>query len=174
MPEVRHVIHLDVPRTLEAYYQEIGRAGRDNKPAKATLYYNGSDIASNKPGMTDEMRSYCILTDSCLRDYVLSYLGSSSNRKPTRQLCCSNCLTLEELTKEKRNSTGNLFSTTDFSSGVSRTSKKRGEESDRGAEKEDKRAVVEISNSPWWKPQTIWRDRLQYWLNYKTYYRCRF
>ena len=109
MPEVRHVIHLDVPRTLEAYYQEIGRAGRDNKPAKATLYYNGSDIASNKPGMTDEMRSYCILTDSCLRGYVLSYLGSSSNRKPTRQLCCSNCLTLEELTKEKRNSTGTSF-----------------------------------------------------------------
>ena len=106
MPEVRHVLHLDVPRTLEAYYQEIGRAGRDNKPAKATLYYNGSDIASNKPGMVDEMRNYCRLTNSCLRHSILSYLGSRSNTKATPfQLCCSNCVTLEESNKANRNST---------------------------------------------------------------------
>ena len=55
IPEVRHVIHLEVPRTLESYYQELGRAGRDGKHAKASLYYNGTDIASNKAGMTDEM-----------------------------------------------------------------------------------------------------------------------
>ena len=55
IPEVRHVIHLEVPRTLESYYQELGRAGRDGKDAKASLYYNSTDIASNKAGMTDEM-----------------------------------------------------------------------------------------------------------------------
>ena len=101
IPEVRHLIHLDVPRTVESYYQEIGRAGRDNKPARATLYYNGSDIASNKPGMTDEMRSYCLIANSCLREFVLNYLGSRSNPKPTpSQLCCSNCLAREEHGKE--------------------------------------------------------------------------
>ena len=51
IPKVRHVIHLDVPWTVESYYQEIGQAGRDNQPARATLHYNGSDVASNKPGI---------------------------------------------------------------------------------------------------------------------------
>lgn len=91
--QVRHVIHLDVPRTLETYYQEIGRAGRDNKPAKATLYYNGNELASNKSGMTDEMRNYCRLADTCLREALLSYLGSRSDLGPNSpQPCCSNCL----------------------------------------------------------------------------------
>ena len=53
IPELRHIIHLEVPRTLELYYQELGREGRDGKHAKASLYYNGTDIASNKAGMTD-------------------------------------------------------------------------------------------------------------------------
>ena len=57
--DARQVIHIGPPRTLEAYYQEIGRAGRDGEPARATLYYNGHDIASNKPGMTEEMRNFC-------------------------------------------------------------------------------------------------------------------
>ena len=66
IPEVRHVIHLEVSRTLELYHQELGRAGRDGKHAKASLYYNGTDIASNKAGMTDEMRRYCTLSGQCL------------------------------------------------------------------------------------------------------------
>ena len=93
IPEVRHVIHLEVPRTLEAYYQEMGRAGRDGKNAKATLFYNGTDIASNKVGMTDGMRHYCTLSGQCLRQYLLNYLGSKSNAKPPcPQHCCSNCI----------------------------------------------------------------------------------
>ncbi|KXJ17884.1 Werner syndrome ATP-dependent helicase [Exaiptasia diaphana] len=53
IPNVRQVIHIGAPRNLEAYFKEVGRAGRDGKPAKAMLYYNGNDIARNKPGMTD-------------------------------------------------------------------------------------------------------------------------
>jgi ATP-dependent DNA helicase RecQ len=45
-PDVRFVIHLDLPDALEAYYQEAGRAGRDEKPAKAFLLYNESDRRS--------------------------------------------------------------------------------------------------------------------------------
>ena len=81
IPKVRHVIHLDVPWTVESCYQEIGQAGQDNQPARATLHYNGSDVASNKPGMTDEMWSYYKLTNSCLRDYVLTYLGSTCSSR---------------------------------------------------------------------------------------------
>ncbi len=43
-PNVRYVVHLDVPDNLEAYFQEAGRGGRDQKPAWAVLFYNNSDL----------------------------------------------------------------------------------------------------------------------------------
>ena len=66
IPNVRQIIHMTVPRTLESYYQQIGRAGRDGYPAKAYLYYNGTDISVNKPGLTDEIREYCLLSGVCI------------------------------------------------------------------------------------------------------------
>ena len=75
IPDVRHVIHIGPPRTLESYYQEIGRAGRDSKPAVASLFYNGHDIASNKPRMTDEVRTFCREKTACLHNIILQYLG---------------------------------------------------------------------------------------------------
>ena len=44
-PDVRFVVHLDMPDSPEAYYQQIGRAGRDGDPAETLLLYGGQDIA---------------------------------------------------------------------------------------------------------------------------------
>src|SRR4029079_11814879 len=84
---VRWVLHADTPPTLDEYYQEIGRAGRDDLPAAATLFYHPADIARQKfrTGAPSEeerllarsrlemMRTFCETT-ACRRSHVLSYL----------------------------------------------------------------------------------------------------
>ena len=59
VPSIRNVIHVGPPCSLKAYFQETGRAGRDGKRAHAILYYNNRDIAKNRSGMQEEMRSFC-------------------------------------------------------------------------------------------------------------------
>ena len=86
---IRHVIHYKPPTSLEKYFQEIGRAGRDGLPAKATLYYNSNDIRSNKPGMTSEMRQYCKQNTECRRSFILTYFGEDVMNKP--DTCCDIC-----------------------------------------------------------------------------------
>ena len=80
-PSIRRVIDIGAPRTLESYYQEIGRGGRDGKLTKAFLYYNGQNIAANKPGMTGEMRNFCLDESECLRKGLMTYLGSCETKK---------------------------------------------------------------------------------------------
>ena len=48
--DIRQVLHVSVPGTIESLYQEIGRAGRDGKTVNAYIYYNGHDISLSKLG----------------------------------------------------------------------------------------------------------------------------
>ena len=95
---VRYVIHHNMPASIEAYYQEAGRAGRDGEPAECLLFWNDSDIStcryfvekdSGNEELTPEeaeivratqrrlleaMCGYCLTTE-CLREYILRYFG---------------------------------------------------------------------------------------------------
>ena len=74
-PDIRHVIHVTPPSSIESYVQEIGRAGRTGQLLSATLYYNNSDISNNMKHINKSMNDYCQLQDTCLRQFLLNYLG---------------------------------------------------------------------------------------------------
>ena len=92
-PSVRKVIHFKSPTSIEKYLQETGRAGRDGMPAEALLYYNNSDLRSNRPGQQSAMVNYCRATDQCLRLLLMRYLGFNV---PERRLLCQCCQFCEE------------------------------------------------------------------------------
>lgn len=100
---IRYVIHYNMPKDLESYYQEAGRSGRDGSPAECILLFNRSDIVSNKflieqTGSTstklveyqklNDMVDYCN-TDKCLRKYILEYFGEKTDYENCNN--CSNC-----------------------------------------------------------------------------------
>ena len=85
---VKNVIHISPPSSLEAYFQEVGHAGRSGDIASAHLYYNNSDIATNTHVQT-EMRDYC-RQSGCMRKFILNYFGFEPPEN--RERCCSNCI----------------------------------------------------------------------------------
>jgi ATP-dependent DNA helicase RecQ len=117
-PDVETVVHFDIPGSLEAYYQEIGRAGRDGRPATATLLWNYVDVKTREflidreneeEGERDRPRpdpaevarrkdldhrklrrivAYAD-TSGCLRATILRYFGDAAAREPCGS--CGNC-----------------------------------------------------------------------------------
>ena len=90
---VREVIHYQAPKTLENYFQEIGRAGRDGEEAHATIFYNSSDVKQStkkKHRCVDAaMKQFCLL-DSCRREFVITYFGHKLQEK-NPSFCCDQC-----------------------------------------------------------------------------------
>ncbi|WP_413381181.1 DNA helicase RecQ [Alkalihalobacillus sp. 1P02AB] len=105
---VRFIIHYQLPRTIEAYYQEAGRAGRDGEESECILFFSPQDIRTQQflieqseaseerkeqeYGNLQKMVSYCH-TELCLQSYILRYFGDEEVSNCGK---CNNCLNENE------------------------------------------------------------------------------
>ncbi|XP_078363686.1 uncharacterized protein LOC144647866 [Oculina patagonica] len=85
---IRRIIHIGVPYTMEEYCQEVGRAGRDGLPARADIYYNSYDISKSRKSMTDIMKTY-VQSKDCKRKMILNYFDHDvPSNQPLDHTCC--------------------------------------------------------------------------------------
>ena len=93
IPAIRNIIHIGPPRTVREYMQETGRAGRDGSSSRVSLFYNSRDIGKNKKLISEDIRAYCHLEQSCMRKYLLGCLdaGLRTDEQVVGHSCCSNC-----------------------------------------------------------------------------------
>ena len=90
-PSVARVIHMQPPRNVLDYMQQIGRAGRVGQDAEAILHYNKNDIAQNLPEIKQNIIDYC-KSDTCLRQNLLSNFGfTPSTSQDSLCKCCKLC-----------------------------------------------------------------------------------